>query len=206
MSQGEGGGRPRKHPHDPAIGQLAIDAEFQEIADGKSAAIIEKQQYLNYSMTSLVDNADEGNNRFAAIIMAIQEISQDADINDIDSLYSCLDRYLKWCYHHNVTITNGGAYAACGVSKQAISDWECGVKRASQPEYKEFARLIRKLCGINREQMMADGKLNPVVGIWWQKNWDGFSDRPPELQAAEEKEEDPTVNEIAQKYAGIGDD
>ena len=204
MSQGEGGGRPRKHPHDPAIGQLAIDAEWQEIADGNTDAIVERNKW--HGATYLVDTAGEKNNRFAAIIMAINEISRDADLNDIDSLYSCLDRYIKWCFDHNVTITNSGAYAACGVSKQAISAWECGERHADQPEYKEFATLIRQLCGINREQMMADGKLNPIVGIWWQKNFDGFTDKPPAIADATEEERDPTVNEIAQKYANIGDD
>ena len=45
MSQGEGGGRPRKHPHDPAIGQLAIDAEWQEIADEKSDQLTLRNKY-----------------------------------------------------------------------------------------------------------------------------------------------------------------
>lgn len=204
MSQGEGGGRPRKHPREPAIGQYAIDAEWQEIADGNTDAIVERNKWRG--ATYLVDTAGEKNNRFAAIIMAINEISKDADLNDINTLYACLDRYIKWCFDHNVTITNSGAYAACGVSKQAISDWACGVKRVDQPEYKEFAALIRQLCGINREQMMADGKLNPIVGIWWQKNFDGYTDKPRELIEVSEDERDPTVNEIAQKYANIGDD
>lgn len=204
MGQGDGGGRPRKHPHNPAIGQLAIDAEWQEIADGNTDAIVERNKW--HGATYLVDTAGEKNNRFAAIIMAINEIGKDADTNDIESLYKCLDRYIKWCFDHNITITNAGAYAACGVSRQTISDWACGVKRVDQPEYKEFAVLIRQLCGINREQMMADGKLNPIIGIWWQKNFDGFTDKPQQLVESTEEDRDPTVNEIAQKYAGIGDD
>ena len=28
-----------------------------------------------------------------------------------------------------------------------------------------------------REQLMSDGKINPVTGIFWQKNWDGLKDQ-----------------------------
>jgi len=207
MSQGMGAGRPRKHPRDPAVGQLAIDAEWQDIADEKSEAIIQKQKYVDYSMTALVDKADDGNNRFAAIILAIQEISQDANLEDVQSLYDCFHKYLEFCYEHNVNITNSSAYMACGISKQTVSAWSLGMYRAAHdPEYKKFAQYVQQMCGINREQMMVDGKLNPIVAIWHQKNYDGFTDRPPELTAPEDETEDPTVSEIAQKYANIGDD
>ena len=208
MSQGEGGGRPRKHPHAAAIGQYAIDAEWQDIADEKSEAITLHNQYGNYdAMTALVDNAGERNNRFAAVIMAINEISKDANFNDIKSMYDCITRYIEFCYDHGVNITNGGAYAACGVSRQTISEWSHGLKRAANsPEHQQFAKYLQQLCSINREQMMVDGKLNPIIGIWWQKNYDGFSDRPAAEIEAGDDDQDLTANEIAEKYAGIGDD
>lgn len=208
MSQGEGGGRPRKHPHPQCIDQYAIDAEWQDIADEKSDAIATHNQYGSYdAMLALVDNSGERNNRFAAVIMAINEISKDADFNDIDSLYNCVSKYIEFCYEHGVNITNGGAYAACGVSRQTISEWSHGQKRAaSSPEHQQFAKYLQQLCSINREQMMVDGKLNPIIGIWWQKNYDGFTDHP--VAAVEIGDEEPEVSEseIAQKYAGIGED
>ena len=204
MSQGMGAGRPRKNPHDPAVGQYAIDAEWQEIADSTSEAVIERNKWN--SAIYLVDNPEEKNNRFAAIVMAVNEIAKDADKNDVNSLYACLERYLKWCFEHKVNITNAGAYAACGLDRFTIKDWATGHRRADRPEFKEFALKIKQICSINREQMMADGKLNPVVGIWWQKNFDGFTDSPEELISEDDSEQDLTVNEIAQKYANIGDD
>ena len=204
MSQGEGGGRPRKYPHDPAIGQIAIDAEWQDIADGNTDAIVERNKWR--SMTSLAEVSEEKNNRFAAIVMAVAEIAKDADTNDIESLYNCLERYLKWCFDNKVTITNTAAYAACGIDRFTVKDWATGHRRADRPEFKEFAFKLKQICSINREQMMADGKLNPIVGIWWQKNFDGFTDKPQEYLESSEEERDPTVNEIAQKYANIGDD
>lgn len=207
MSQGEGGGRPRKHPHDPAVGQFAIDAEWQEIADAKSEAIVQKQSYTPYQMTALIDNTD-GINRFAAIIMAIQEIAKDANLEDIDSLYNCFHNYLDFCCQHNVVVTNMSAYMACGVSKQTISMWAAGQRRAANhPEYKQFAEYVQQMCAANREQMAVEGKINPIIAIFHQKVHDGFDDHPSSsLLLADDDKEELSASEIAEKYAGIGDD
>ena len=36
---------------------------------------------------------------------------------------------------------------------------------------------MQRFCGSYRELLGADGKLNPVTLIWWQKNYDGFVDK-----------------------------
>lgn len=206
MSQGEGGGRPRKH--EPAIGQYAIDAEWQEIADiASEKAIIRNYYRSDEALAERVEQAGDKAGRFAAITLAILEISKDANKDDVDSLYDCVERYINFCYKYNIPITNLGCYGACGVSNQTISDWAHGRYRAARdPQYKEFAMRVRQLCGINREQMMVEGKLNPIIGIWWQKNFDGFTDRPTDI--AKDTEESPALSiaEIAEKYEGIGDD
>ena len=33
------------------------------------------------------------------------------------------------------------------------------------------------ICSAYREGLMADGKVNPVTGIFWQKNYDGMKDQ-----------------------------
>lgn len=207
MSQGEGGGRPRKHSHDPAIGQYALDAEWQEIADENTEAIMIRNKYGSLSPTALVEAAGDKAGRYAAITLAIMDIAKDADTNDIDTLYDCVDRYIKLCVDHNILITNLGCYGACGVSRQTITDWAQGRSRASHdPQYKEFALRVRMLCSINREQMMVEGKINPIIAIWWEKNFDGFTDRPGDVIADTDEAQELSASEIASKYAGIGDD
>lgn len=207
MSQGEGG-RPRKYPHDPAVGQIAIDAEFQEVADAKSEEMLIRKKYGYASpITALVDAAGDERGRYAAITLAIMDIAKGADINNIDTLYECVEHYIKFCLEHHVAITNLGCYGACGVSKVTITDWAHGRYRAAQdPRYKEFAIRVRQLCSVNREQMMAEGKLNPIIAIWWEKNFDGFTDRPGDIVNDSEEVEALTAAEIAKKYEGIGDD
>jgi len=208
MSQGEGGGRPRKHPHDPAIGQYAIDAEWQEIADiASEKAIIRNYYRSDEALAERIDGAGDKSGRFAAITLAILEISKDANKEDIDSLYDCVERYINFCYKYNISLTNLGCYGACGVSNQTISEWAHGRNRAARdPRYKEFAIRVRQLCGINREQMMVEGKLNPIIGIWWQKNFDGFTDKPVDVIDDTDDAMTLSESEIAKKYEGIGDD
>lgn len=199
-------GRPRSHPHPQAVGQYAIDAEWQEIADGRSEAITARNQYGTLDALSMtIDGADEVNSKFAAIILATREIAKDADNDDIESLYSCLERYIKFCIEHNVRITNSGAYAACGLNRNLVKEWAHGLTRASNPEYKRFAIFIRQICDEYREMLMAENKIHPVVGIWWQKNYDGFRDQPNEADVDGGDTEQLTSAEIAAKYADLDD-
>ena len=54
--------------------------------------------------------------------------------------------------------------------------------------------------------LMAEGKIHPVVGIWWQKNYDAFRDQPENYETDVAKEETLSASEIADKYSHMGDD
>ena len=206
MSQGEGGGRPRKHPYPQSIGQFAIDAEWQDIADAKSEAIVERNKYGGMNqLTAIIDDSDQINSKFAAVVLAQNEIAQNADKDNIDSLYDCLKQYMQFCLEHNVRVTNSGAYAACGLTRNIVKEWAHGITRSSDPAYKKFALFIRGVCDQYREMLMAEGKIHPVVGIWWQKNYDGFRDNPDELDEGEGDKDNLTAAEIAAKYANLDD-
>ena len=202
MSQGEGGGRPRKHAR--AIGQYALDAEWQEISDQKDDALLNPPQPA--SLPALIDETDNWNSKIAAIVVATREIAKTADRNNLDSLYDCLNQYLNFCIEHGVRITNMGAYTACGMSRALISNWASGQGRGADPAYQEFALLVRSICSETREMLMAEGKIHPVVGIWWQKNYDGFRDNPTEYVGDGREDEEASVNDVIEKYAdSIGD-
>lgn len=143
---------------------------------------------------------DGTNQLIIGAVMASMEIAKDADRNNIDSLYMCLERYIKYCYDNNVKLTNASVYAACGLDRQIVMQWATGKLRSGDPRYAEFAHYVRKLCGQYREMLASEGKLNPVIAIWWQKNYDGFSDRPIEISDGGDNERQLTGSEIAEKY------
>ena len=47
----------------------------------------------------------------------------------------------------------------------------------SSSEHRELIKKVKAFCGSYREMLGADGRLNPVTLVWWQKNYDGLVDR-----------------------------
>ena len=67
------------------------------------------------------------------------------------------------------------AYFAMGISKDDVYNWENGLTRSS--EHRELIKKVKAFCGSYREMLGADGRLNPVTLVWWQKNYDGLVDK-----------------------------
>ena len=156
-------------------------------------------------ISTIIDDSDGVNTKFAAIILATREIAKSADREDIDTLYDCLEQYLRFCIEHNVRITNAGAYAACGIDRHIVYRWATGSWRGDDPRYKQFALFIRGVWDEYREMLMAEGKIHPVIGIWWQKNYDGFRDNPLDVVDTTDDGQKMTSAEIAAKYEGLDD-
>lgn len=144
------------------------------------------------------------NAAIVAHIIATRQIAAEADINDPESLMRCLQKYMMLCAEQNIKISNMSAYAACGVSSTDVANWESGRTRANDKRYREFAKMIKSICSQYREAAMSENLLNPVLGIWWQKNYDGMTDQPlleVDADAGLEIKADP--DEIAAKYKGL---
>lgn len=146
------------------------------------------------------------NAAIVAHLLQTREIAKHADIENIDTLYDCMQEYLLLCIQTDTKITNKSLYAACGLSIDLVSDWATGRRRASDPRYREFALTLKSICSQHREQAAAEGKLNPVMAIWWQKNYDGMRDDPviEHTDAAPDRPADP--DEIRAKYKHLLED
>lgn len=97
------------------------------------------------------------------------------DYNDVPEMERRFDRYLQLCAEYNQKVSNLGAYTALGVPKQTIDYWKNECK--TNPERSDFVKRVQQICAYCRENLMIEGKVNPVVGIFWQKNYDGFKDQ-----------------------------
>lgn len=146
--------------------------------------------------------ANGGNTEMVNFILAVQEISKNADEDNIESLYDCVNQYLVLCAQSNMKVSNLMAYMACGLDYNKVSNWATGKSRRKQPEYQQFAVQLKDLCAAYREQISVEGKLNPVLAIWHQKVYDGYrEDALPEL--AEETERESTSDSIAARYSDL---
>lgn len=127
----------------------------------------------------------EYNSRLIAHVMKVQEIAAQADRHDIISLKSCFIAYLKLCQEDGFSVGNLGAYMAMGMS---APDFGMLMKR-QDPETREFCKWVKQTCALFREARVAEGKLNPVIGIFWQRNYDGLRNDTEQVQAMQEQEE-----------------
>ncbi len=97
------------------------------------------------------------------------------DINDVEEMERRFARYLELCALWDMKVGNMAAYAAIGIDKSQAFEW---VNRVlGNPERTNFIKKVQKVCAMYREGLMEDGKVNPVTGIFWQKNYDGMKDQ-----------------------------
>ena len=110
-------------------------------------------------------------------IAFMQEIlpTEPLDPNDVDEMERRFKRYLEKCAEWDMKIGNMAAYAAIGITKDHVYEWT--VRRQTNPRRTDFIKRVQQFCSMYREGLMEDGKINPVTGIFWQKNYDGMKDQ-----------------------------
>ena len=139
----------------------------------------------------------EYNTRLINHIMRISEIAAQSDRKDLNSLKSCFINYLKLCQEDGFPVQNMAAYSAMGFySAQHFEMFS----RKDDPEVRQFTASVRSVCGMFREGMITDGKLNPVIGIFWQRNFDGLRNDTEQIQSIQEQEETTGNGSYKEKY------
>ena len=97
------------------------------------------------------------------------------DYNDVDEMERRFAVYLNLCAEWDMKVGNQAAYAAIGINKGLVWDWLN--RREANPRRTDFIKKVQTICAMYREGLMEDGKVNPVTGIFWQKNYDGMKDQ-----------------------------
>ena len=114
------------------------------------------------------------NTRRIQFMMAIMP-SEPLDYNDVAEMERRFNRYLQLCAEWDMKVGNQAAYAAIGIDKGIAWEWEN--RSLGNPARTDFIKKVRQICALYREGLMEDGKVNPVTGIFWQKNYDGMKDQ-----------------------------
>jgi hypothetical protein len=114
------------------------------------------------------------NSKYAAVLLEMHKWGE-VDKNDPEALEERFWKYVEFCGDNDIRVTNQVAYYAMGISKDDVYNWEHGVSRGK--EHCELIKKVKRFCASYREMLGADGRLNPVTLVWWQKNYDGLVDR-----------------------------
>ena len=97
------------------------------------------------------------------------------DYDDVAEMERRFYRYLEMCAEWDMKVGNQAAYAAIGIRKELA--WEWVNRTQANPARHDFLKKVQTICAMYREGLMEDGKVNPVTGIFWQKNYDGMKDQ-----------------------------
>ena len=164
-----------------------------------------KNRHSQLTQNALSNLPPGENTRYITHIQAIMEIAQGVDTHDIESLKERFVRYLELCARTDMKVGNLAAYAAMGITKADVFDWEHGRGRRTQPEFKAFAIFVKSVIAAYRESAIQNGEINPIVGIFWQKSFDGLNEMT-EVEASNATEsatEQLDAQQIAEKYQDL---
>ena len=178
------------------------DTEKEEPKKHKKENIIQMQK----KAARILRKSDEKNTQYVAFVMELYGIAdEDGDRFDrsVPALQKRFIRYLETCTKYGMKLGNQAAYLAMGVDHRwitAVTNNYNGM--GNNRERVEFINQVKQICAVGREGMIADGSLNPVVGIFWQKNFDGMKDQ---VDVATYEEKKDTASDIARRYAEVFD-
>lgn len=143
----------------------------------KKDAVANKPKPINRNSPVIGDNGIKtnpgDNSKYASILLEVSSWGI-VDKASVPQLEERMRKYLQYCLDNDVKIGNQMCYLALGISKDDVYNWENGQSR--DKEHCDFIKKVRKICSGNRELLLQDGKVNPILGIFWQKNYDGMKD------------------------------
>ena len=143
------------------------------------------------------------NAKYITHVLQCQEIGAGADKNDVEDLKRRFAQYIKLCIDNDMKVGNMAAYCAMGIDRLTAYDWEHG--RTKGKEHTALIRFVKSVVAAYRESALANGEINPVLGIFWQKAYDGLNEME-EYEAtntAEGSQEHEDAQQIADKYQDL---
>ena len=177
----------------------------------KNKATIAKETMLtnweNGSMSPLMREDKAELNRAATFFLVqCMELGHRGNVNNLDTMYSNLENYLKLCVQTGMPMSVKTCDLALGVTRQCIIDWKSGKRRGDDPRYKEFAVLVDEVLQAGIESLAAAGSLDRVLLIWWEKSHFKMTEATGENQEPDDVlGERKTAKEIVEKYNTLPD-
>lgn len=188
-----GRGRPKKKP-----GTAVQKYTVSEAAVNQRREIARKRE-IDRQVAKTPEDIDY-NARLIDHVIKIHEIALHADVNDLNSLKSCFFNYLKLCQENGMRVGNLAACAAMGIDRFKLDN----MLRSKDPDKQEFAKLVKSCCSLSREELIADQKINPVIGIFWQRNFDGLRNDTEQIQAVQgQEDEEIAADDYRKRYGDL---
>ena len=200
-------GRPKKNPNQEEEPVKKIDGRGQ--AKKKGGELSKDLQAYSVNNPECVPQAKHRESNIATLtfIVEVVELGKTCDHNDPENMADHFKQYLLLCKKYGMKVLNQSAYLSMGINRSTASKIRLGQLYKSDKRYHDVIELVDMVCASTRETLMAEGNINPIAGIWWQKNYDRMSE-----QAVSDKdgdspfgEDNVSAAELAEKYKDVLD-
>ncbi len=122
------------------------------------------------------------------------------DTNDAEQVAARIDQYHQFCFDNDIKPDMPGMALALGVSRTTIWKWENGVESDKPQAVRNTLKKGREINEYLMSQMMQNGKINPVTGIFLLKNNHGYKDQQDVVITPNNPYEQKSEEELATKY------
>lgn len=119
-------------------------------------------------------------------VTSLYEMSLRGKCKTNEELQDRIDEYFRYCAEHQFRPTIQSLCLALNVSRFTLYAWRSG--RNCDSERKEIAQRAVALINSFLESAVMCGKINPASGIFFLKNYCGYSDTISIEQVSEQKE------------------
>ena len=99
------------------------------------------------------------------------------DTNKAEDVASRIDLYHTFCIENDIKPDMVGMALAIGVDRTTLWKWENGVESNKPQAVRNVIKRGREINELMMSQMMQNGRINPVVGIFLLKNSHGYKDQ-----------------------------
>ena len=99
------------------------------------------------------------------------------DTNDPQQMSQRIDLYHQYCIENDIKPDMVGMALAIGVDRSTLWRWENGVESNKPQSVRNVIKKGREINELMLSQMMQNGRINPVVGIFLLKNSHGYKDQ-----------------------------
>ena len=171
----------------------------------KDATQIIKQP-TRTDLPNAVEFPDGDNNKYTTFALAIMQLPK-IDYRDPAQLKTRVVEYFQLCADHDMKPGVAAVGLAIGLDRRRLWEVRSGTKNVVMPqECKDIINSVYDSLEVLWEGYMANGKINPVSGIFLAKNNFGYQDKQEYVVTPNTMSQDTPVEVIEAKYDALPED
>lgn len=157
-------------------------------------------------LPNAIELPEGDNNKYTTFALAIMQLPK-IDFRDPVQLRNRVIEYFSLCAEHDMKPGVAAVGLAIGLDRRRLWEIRSGTKNVSIPqECKDIIHNVYDSLEVLWEGYMANGKINPVSGIFLAKNNFGYQDKQEYVVTPNTMSQDTPIDVIEAKYEALPED